>query len=295
MNGTQQLKRDQQLIEAALKEYFTQPVPYASLYEAMRYSLLAGGKRIRPVLVLESCAACGGRAEEAMAYACALEMVHTYSLIHDDLPCMDNDDLRRGKPTCHKVYGEDMATLAGDGLLTAAFGVITGDGVPATQSPSQRLAAARALAQAAGEDGMVAGQVLDLQWEQNPNLTQQELEQVHSRKTGALLRCACKLGHIAAGGDEAQGEALDRYATALGLAFQIRDDILDVTSTAQELGKPIGSDAENGKTTFVTLLGLEESQALVEKLTEEAKSAVAGLPDPAFLRWLADLLAGREN
>jgi geranylgeranyl diphosphate synthase type II len=137
--------------------------------------------------------------------------------------------------------------------------------------------------------------VLDLQWEQNPNLTQQELEQVHSRKTGALLRCACKLGHIAAGGDEAQGEALDRYATALGLAFQIRDDILDVTSTAQELGKPIGSDAENGKTTFVTLLGLEESQALVEKLTEEAKSAVAGLQNPAFLRWLADLLAGREN
>ncbi len=291
----EQLKRDQQQIEEALKGYFTQEVPYAVLYDAMRYSLLAGGKRIRPVLVLESCRACGGHLESAMPFACGLEMVHTYSLIHDDLPCMDNDDYRRGKPTNHKVYGEAVATLAGDGLLTAAFGVLSGSEAFAKQ-PADRIArAVRCLARSAGEDGMVAGQILDLEWEAGRDLTREELEQVHNRKTGALLRCACELGCIAAGGSQAQSKALEQYATAIGMAFQIRDDILDVTGTAEELGKPIGSDAENGKTTFVTLLGLDGSQSLVQELTEQAKRAVTSFAQPEFLLWLADYLAGRSN
>ncbi len=289
------MKQDQRRIEDALKGYFTEGVPYAVLYDAMRYSLLAGGKRIRPVLVLESCRACGGDPDTAMPFACALEMVHTYSLIHDDLPCMDNDDYRRGKLTNHKVYGEDVATLAGDGLLTAAFGVLTGEEAFAKQSAGHIARAVRCLARSAGEDGMVAGQILDLKWEARTDLTREELEQVHNRKTGALLRCACELGCIAAGGSQAQSKALEEYATAIGMAFQIRDDILDVTSTAEELGKPIGSDAENGKTTFVTLLGLEESQGLVRELTERAKGAVAGFAQPEFLLWLADYLAGRIN
>lgn len=291
----ERMKEDQQRIEAALGGYFTDEVPYALLYEAMRYSLLAGGKRIRPVLVLECCRACGGDPESAMPFACGLEMVHTYSLIHDDLPCMDNDDYRRGKLTCHRVFGEDIATLAGDGLLTAAFGTLTGDEALARQPADRIVRAVQCLARSAGEDGMVAGQILDLKGEAGAGLTREELERVHDRKTGALLRCACELGCIAAGGSREQSRALEQYATAIGLAFQIRDDILDVTGTAEELGKPIGSDAENGKTTFVTLLGLEESQALVGELTERAKDAVAGFEQPEFLLWLADYLAGRTN
>ena len=295
MTPQEQMKQDQEKIETALNLQFTNDVPQKTLYEAMRYSLLAGGKRIRPVLVMESCRICGGDPENALPFACALEMVHTYSLIHDDLPCMDNDDYRRGKLTSHKVYGEAMATLAGDGLLTAAFGVLSGSWAREHQSPEQIAAAVSCLASAAGEDGMVAGQVLDLQWEARKDLTRQELEQVHDRKTGALLRCACELGRISAGGSQEQSEALKKYASDLGLAFQIRDDILDVTSTAQELGKPVGSDAENGKTTFVTLLGLEESQKLVESLSARAKEALAGFEKRDFLCWLADSLASRRK
>ncbi len=295
MTHPERLQEDQAMIEAALSDLFTDTVPYQTLYDAMRYSLLAGGKRVRPVLVLESCRICGGEPQNALPFACGLEMVHTYSLIHDDLPCMDNDDYRRGKLTSHRVFGEGMATLAGDGLLTAAFGVLTGPWAGAVQSPEHIAAAASCLARAAGEDGMVAGQVLDLQWEIRPDLTRAELEQVHDKKTGALLRCACELGCIAAGGSEAQRVALNRYASALGMAFQIQDDILDVTSTAQELGKPVGSDAENGKCTFVSLLGLEESQNLVRQLSDQAKAAVAGFAQPDFLQWLADSLASRRS
>lgn len=295
MSLSEQLKQDQAQIEAALAEQFTGTPAYQTLYQAMRYSLLAGGKRIRPVLVLESCRLCGGEPERALPFACALEMVHTYSLIHDDLPCMDNDDYRRGRLTSHKVYGEAMATLAGDGLLTAAFGTLSGTWARGLLSPEQIAAATACLATAAGEDGMVAGQVLDLRWEARTDLTQGELEQVHDKKTGALLRCACELGRIAAGGTEKQSEALRRYATALGMAFQIRDDILDVTSTAQELGKPIGSDAENGKTTFVTLLGLERSQQMVEELSCQAREALGDFEKPEFLQWLAESLATRKK
>jgi geranylgeranyl diphosphate synthase type II len=291
----EQFDRDRHSVEEALNRYFTQDVPYKTLYEAMRYSLLEGGKRIRPVLVLESCKACGGDPAKAMPFACGLEMVHTYSLIHDDLPCMDNDDYRRGRLTNHKVYGEDMATLAGDGLLTAAFGVITGTEAQKNLTAEQMAQGTYYLARAAGEDGMVAGQVLDMKWEARPDLTRQELEQVHSRKTGALLRCACQLGCIAAGGGADEAKALEEYASALGMAFQIRDDILDVTGDEATLGKPVGSDAENGKTTFVTLLGLEQSQALVEELTEQGKNAARKLAQPEFLLWLADYLAGRGN
>lgn len=295
MTPQEQLKRDQALIEEALSRQFTGTVPYQVLYDAMRYSLLGGGKRIRPVLVLESCRICGGGEEAALPFACALEMVHTYSLIHDDLPCMDNDDYRRGRLTSHKVFGEAAAVLAGDGLLTAAFGVLSGEWARQVQSPAQIAEAVSCLARAAGEDGMAAGQMLDLLWEARTDLTQAELEEIHSRKTGALLCCACELGRIAAGGSAAEAEALRQYASELGLAFQIRDDILDVISTEEELGKPVGSDAENGKTTFASLLGVEQSQALVQLHSDRAKQALSGFDQPAFLCWLADSLAGRRS
>ncbi len=295
MNHQAQLKQDQICIEQALEEFFLADVPYAQLYEAMRYSLLAGGKRIRPVLVLECCRLCGGDPQMALPFACALEMVHTYSLIHDDLPCMDNDDFRRGKPTNHKVYGEATALLAGDALLTAAFSVLSGPWAQQLQAPKRIAEAVYCLSSAAGEDGMVAGQVLDLKWEKDPNLTKEALELIHNKKTGALLRCACRLGSIAAGATEQQKAALEAYATALGLAFQIRDDILDVAGTQEELGKPIGSDLENEKTTFVSILGLEESQCMVEALTAQAAQAIADFPDPSFLQWLANSLAKRRN
>lgn len=293
MTYAEQLAGDQQAIENALQRFFLGDVPYATLYNAMRYSLLAGGKRIRPVLVLEACRACGGDWEKAMNFACALEMIHTYSLIHDDLPCMDNDDYRRGRLTNHKVYGEDIATLAGDGLLTAAFGVAAGMDTRRALSDRQVVDAIEVLALCAGENGMVAGQVLDLQWEAEPKLAMEQLELIHHHKTGALLRCAVELGCIAAAGTEAQSAALREFAAHIGLAFQIRDDILDVVGTQQEMGKPVGSDADNRKTTYVTLLGLEESQALVLRHTEGAKAALKDLPDSGFLCWLADELAGR--
>lgn len=275
-NFNKKLVHFQTKIDHFLSNQFVQNTSYGILLESMRYSLLAGGKRIRPVLCMAFCEACGGDPDDAIPAGGAVEMVHTYSLIHDDLPCMDNDDYRRGCPTNHKVFGEAIATLAGDALLTAAFHCLA-----EIQAPADRLIRCiRILADAAGENGMVAGQILDLEGEKRV-LSEKELRDVHRHKTGDMIRAACQIGAILAGGTKEQIEAAGKYAYALGMAFQIRDDMLDCTGTQDELGKPIGSDAENGKSTFVTLYGLEQCQALVE---EETKRAVMALNSGQFVQ-----------
>ncbi|MDY5612871.1 polyprenyl synthetase family protein [Dysosmobacter sp.] len=276
-------------VEAYLNGLFTDKTHWADLYEAMRYSLLAGGKRIRPVLTLEFARLAGLDWHTAVSVACALELVHTYSLIHDDLPCMDDDDLRRGKPTNHKVYGETLAVLAGDALQPEAFRLIlTTPGLAA----EQRADCALILAEAAGADGMVAGQVIDTL---HAPKTEAELGEVHHLKTGAMIAGACKLGVAAAGGDPALLAAAEEYGYQLGLAFQIRDDMLDVIGNAVEFGKPIGSDKEEGKVTYVDLLGLEACDRKVLDCTEKAKAAVRTLDTEGFLAELADSLAERNK
>ena len=255
-------------INEALEQYLPQSDDIVS--EAMKYSVRNGGKRIRPVLTLEFCKACGAEPEKALPFACAVEMIHTYSLIHDDLPCMDDDDYRRGKPSCHIAYGEANALLAGDALLTLAFETVVKADVPAENV----VRAVKELSYSAGILGMVGGQVLDLQNE-NKALTLGELEQIHNLKTGELIRVACVLGCIAAGADEEKIKAAEAYAKGIGLTFQIVDDILDVTSDAETLGKPIGSDAENQKTTYVSLLGIEKSKEVAAELTKKAKEVLA--------------------
>ena len=280
-------------IEAALEECFhgAAGMPFEGLAEAMRYSLLAGGKRIRPMLVLEFCRICGGDTDAAMSVACAIEMLHTYSLIHDDLPCMDNDTLRRGRPTNHVVYGECVATLAGDALQAEAFGTILRSELPA----ERRALCAEYLADAVGLDGMCGGQYLDMLGE-NRLLTEEELTDINSRKTGALLIAACRMGVAAAGGSEEQTEAAARYGAAIGAAFQLRDDMLDVIGSEQELGKTIGSDAQEKKNTYMSLFGPERCAQMIEKLTASAKEALSGaFDDTDFLCALADSMAVRMS
>ena len=280
-------------VDAALEESFkgALSMPLAGLAEAMRYSLLAGGKRIRPILVLEFCRICGGSIEKALPVACAIEMLHTYSLIHDDLPCMDNDILRRGRPTNHVVYGECTATLAGDALQAEAFGTI----LRADLASDRKARCAEFLADAVGLDGMCGGQFLDMLGE-GKELSEQELMDINSRKTGALLTAACRMGVAAAGGTEQQLDAASFYGAAIGAAFQIRDDMLDVLSTEQELGKPIGSDEQEKKNTYMALFGEKKCAAMIETLTAQAKSILAeAFDDTAFLDDLADSLAVRTN
>lgn len=279
------------LVESALERSFAGAagMPLEGLAEAMRYSLLAGGKRIRPILVLEFCRISGGDINAALPVACAIEMLHTYSLIHDDLPCMDNDDLRRGKSTNHVVYGECTATLAGDALQAEAFGTILRSDLPAVR----RAACAEILANAVGLDGMCGGQYLDMLGEGKP-LTTEDLDEINSRKTGALLIAACQMGVAAAGGNEKMLEAAALFGASIGMAFQIRDDMLDVLSTAEELGKPIGSDAEEHKNTYMALLGEEKCMELIVRLTEQAKAALGeAFTDTAFLCELADSMVSR--
>jgi len=285
-------------VEERLGEFFTGE----GLEEAMRYSLMAGGKRIRPVLTMAFCQAAGGSAEEALDFGCGVEMLHTYSLIHDDLPCMDNDDLRRGKPTCHKIYGECNATLAGDALQCAAFQtVLFAKGPWKGEGKLAPHVAAGILAVAAGVNGMCGGQYYDTIGDGESH-TIEELAAIHDKKTGALLRAACMMGVVAASGhrkvDDSCLDAARDYATHLGMAFQIRDDILDATSSTQELGKPVGSDAANEKTTYVTLLGVEACEQLVLEHTKLAKDALAKgqwRGDTGLLSWIADKLATRKN
>lgn len=280
------------LIDEKLSAYFSpKGMSFDGLLEAMDYSLTAGGKRIRPMLVLEFCRVSGGDIEKALPVACAIEMIHTYSLIHDDLPCMDNDDLRRGRPTNHKVYGECTATLAGDALQAEAFGAILRSSLPA----KRRCDCAEILAGAAGVDGICGGQYLDMLGE-GKKLSDSELNDINTRKTGAMLVAACQMGVAAAGGGAARLEAAGRYGAALGAAFQIRDDILDVTSTMEELGKTVGSDAQEHKNTYMALYGQEKCEHMIDRLTEFAKSILAEqFDDTAFLDALADRLARRKN
>ena len=259
--------------------------PQKPLFEAMDYSLLAGGKRLRPVFAFDFCRMCGADWKKAAPFAAAVEMIHTYSLIHDDLPSMDNDDFRRGRPTNHKVYGEAMAILAGDALLTDAFLV-------ASRADVSHMGRAIALlAQCAGSLGMVGGQVLDIMSEER-ELTAQEVVDIQSRKTGALIHAACGLGVLAGGGTEQQFEASCRFAEALGLAFQIRDDMLDVIGTQEEMGKGVGTDET--KNTFVKLYGLEKCEELVQKYTREAIDALDVFEDNQYMTDLAKSLTDRR-
>ena len=262
-----------------------------AICDAARYSLLGGGKRIRAVLTLAACELCTGSAEPALDYACALEMLHCYSLIHDDLPCMDNDDFRRGRPSCHKQYGEATALLAADALVTAAFEVVAN----APLCAESRAEAAAVLAKAGGARGMLYGQELDKHFE-TVKASESELLQLHAHKTGALIVAAVELGCAAAGETGAKREALRRYAAEIGLVFQIVDDMLDVTSTTQELGKPVGSDAENDKTTFITLYGLQGAGEKARIHNDTALAALEPLGENAeFLRILAQELLTRKK
>lgn len=291
MEAKDYVKARRDFFNSQLKNYLPAPGQCPQvLLEAMAYSLFAGGKRLRPILVLAAAEACGADPAPVLPAAAALEMVHTYSLIHDDLPAMDDDDLRRGKPTCHKVWGEGLAILAGDALLTHAFFLLAQ--IPGIKAET-RLALVAELAAAAGPLGMVAGQALDIQ---NLEMDSPLLRRIHGAKTGALFRAALRLGGIFAGAPAETLAALSAYADHLGLAYQVLDDILDVTASSAVLGKPVGSDQRQNKESFVTVLGLEESRKLAAAETEAALAALS--PLSASFQLLAELavfFGRREN
>lgn len=261
--------------------------PQKKLFEAMKYSLLAGGKRLRPIFAFEFCRLCCGQWQKAAPFAAAVEMIHTYSLIHDDLPCMDDDDFRRGRPTNHKVYGEALAVLAGDALLTDAFTVASTAKLEGTAMAD----AIGILSECAGSLGMVGGQVLDIM-SQERTLSEQEVLDIQTRKTGALIRAACAAGALCGGASEEQFNAACQFAAGLGLAFQIRDDMLDVIGSAEEMGKGVGTDAD--KNTFVRLYGLEKCEELVKTYTDYAISALDIFDDTKCLIDLAESLTTRR-
>lgn len=293
---TAQMARDQAMTEEYLSRAFASEVRHADLQEAMEYSLLAGGKRIRPVLTLETCRLCGGDVEAALPFACAVEMVHTYSLIHDDLPAMDNDEYRRGRKTTHVVYGEDLAILAGDALLNYAYETVAGS---ILEHPGNEayVKAFSVFAKKAGIFGMVGGQCVDVMNENRKEpLTMEEILFIHENKTAALIQCALMCGALLAGADEKQAAMMEQAGSAIGLAFQIQDDILDVTSTFEELGKPIGSDEKNQKATYLSLTGMERSREEVKRLSDRAVSILQGLDERnEFLEELVLSLISRKN
>lgn len=283
-------------IEVALKEYLPKTGGLQEkLVEAMTYSLLDGGKRIRPILVLEFNRLCGGTKQAAMPFACAVEMVHTYSLIHDDLPCMDDDDMRRGKLSNHKKYGEDMALLAGDALQALAFEIMLTKESIAAAGAERAAVAAGILGQAIGADGMVGGQVIDLLSE-GKQIPLETLRNMHACKTGALILACAQMGCVLGGGKEKELEAAKQYAASIGLAFQIVDDILDIEGDTATLGKKVGSDVANHKSTYVSILGIEEAKALVQQLTKQAIDALEVFEgDINYLKDLAQYLAARNK
>ena len=287
----QQLQEYKQFIEDYLREFYDRfsHEPQQKLFEAMRYSLFAGGKRLRPMMTLEFCRMCCGNYEKAAPFAGAIEMIQTYSLIHDDLPCMDNDDFRRGIPTNHKVYGEGTAVLAGDALLTDAFMLAASAQL---DRPEDMALAIGVLAHNAGSLGMAGGQMLDIDSEQR-QLTQQEVYDIQSRKTVALINASCVLGVIAGGGDTKQMQAASQFAAGLGMAFQIRDDMLDVIGSQEELGKGVGTDTQ--KNTFVRLFGLEKCEQMVQDYTQLAIDALDAFHDHEFLKELALQLTSRTK
>ncbi len=286
-------KRRRELVENTLEAELDAPhILDETLGKSMLYSLMAGGKRLRPMLLMASADAVGGNGDDYIKAACALEMIHTYSLIHDDLPAMDNDDYRRGKLTNHKVFGAGMATLAGDALLTMAFEVLLRqEGV----SDSTKVSIVRELSVAAGPNGMVGGQAIDLESE-GKRIDRETLYKMHMGKTGALFRASVRMGAILAGADEGSLAALTRYAEQFGLAFQITDDILDVTGDEAKIGKPVGSDERNQKSTYVTLTSLDEAKKLASDAVTEAKTALLPMDErAAFLSELADYLISRDH
>ena len=278
-------------IEKYLSDFYEQfhDLPQKALFDSIEYSLLAGGKRLRPTFAFDFCRMAGGDWKAAAPFAAAIEMIHTYSLIHDDLPAMDDDNYRRGRPTNHRVFGEGMAILAGDALLTDAFSVASFAKLP---KPEDMGYAISVLSQCAGSLGMVGGQVLDIMSDER-TLTEQEVLDIQSRKTGALINAACVLGVIAAGGSEEMIRAAGKFAGLLGLAFQIRDDMLDVIGTAEEMGKGVGTDSD--KNTFVRLYGLEKCEKLVEKYTRSAQKQLAVFADNDFMTELSEQLTTRRN
>ncbi|MCI6228545.1 MAG: polyprenyl synthetase family protein [Clostridiales bacterium] len=291
MNLEQQSREYREYLETYLQEHYQKlsGEPQKLLFEAMQYSLMAGGKRLRPIMTFEFCRMCGRDWKEAAPFAAAIEMIHTYSLIHDDLPCMDNDDYRRGRLTNHKVYGEGMAVLAGDALLTDAFGIAASAELP---NPGDMATAIGVLSECAGSMGMVGGQVLDIMSAER-ELTEQEVLDIQNRKTGCLISAACALGVVAGGGSEEKYNAACQFAAGLGLAFQIRDDMLDVIGTQTELGKATGVDSD--KNTFVKLFGLNKCEELVVSYTNYAIDALNTFEDTSFLNALAKSLTERRT
>ena len=288
----QRLEEYARLIEPALDRFLPEiNAPQKRVADAARYSLLGGGKRLRPALFLEFYRLCGGNVNEALPFACALEMIHTYSLVHDDLPCMDDDDLRRGRATCHKAFDEWTAVLAGDALLNRAYEVMA-DAAAGFHRPQDAVRAMRHIARSAGIYGMVGGQTMDLQMEAG-RLGPENLEQMVALKTGALLSAACVGGCLLAGAPQRQCQAAERYAHSFGLAFQIRDDVLDAEGDEQELGKTVGSDEKDGKTTYLTVFGPDECRRRIDALTQDALDAALCFSDSSFICDLARWLAGR--
>ncbi len=290
----EQLSYYAEITEKALDKYLPQAdCLQGSVIRAARYSLSAGGKRIRPALVMEFCRVCGGDAEDAIPIACAIEMMHTFSLIHDDLPCMDNDDMRRGKPSCHKAFGECTALLAGDALAMLPFQIIAEAALKKRISAEAALKIISLLGERAGIFGMIGGQVIDTENE-GKQLETPILLEMYRMKTGALLDFCCRAGCIAAGAGADKLLAASVYAQKLGLAFQIKDDILDVTADEKQLGKPVGSDAQSGKHTYVSAVGLENARAEAKKLTDEAIKALDAFDDTQFLVELTEFLLERN-
>lgn len=280
------------VIDKSLDNYIaTKDNPQSLIYDAMRYSVFAGGKRLRPILMWETARIFGKDWNDVKPFACALEMIHTYSLIHDDLPAMDNDDLRRGLPTSHIKFGEDIAILAGDALLNKSFEIIAESDI----EPKVAMKALKVLSTASGTEGMIGGQVVDLKSE-GVEITLEQMQYIHSLKTGALIRAACTVGAILSDASPAEIQAIDEYALNLGIAFQIRDDILDVTGDTDDLGKPVGSDADLMKNTYITMCGLDKSELLVKEFSQKAKDALSVFSDKnEFLLRLTDYLINRNN
>ncbi|AFK86929.1 MULTISPECIES: polyprenyl synthetase family protein [Thermoanaerobacterium] len=288
------LREKIEYINKGLNEFLSLTDRPEVLFEAMRYSVFAGGKRLRPVLCISTCELVGGNKEDALAVACAIEFIHTYSLIHDDLPAMDNDDLRRGKPTNHKVYGEAIAILAGDALLNYGFEVLIQQALNSSKSQNI-LKAADEIARAAGCRGMIAGQVVDLLSE-NREIGVDDLKFMHDHKTGALIRASILAGAIMGGADDDTLKKLSSYAEYLGFAFQVKDDILDILGDEMKIGKDIGSDMVNGKSTFVSVLGLQRSVDLINELTEKAINILDGFGEKGeFLKNLTQYMAERDS
>ncbi|MCC0644634.1 MULTISPECIES: polyprenyl synthetase family protein [unclassified Clostridioides] len=294
MEFKQHLKEKASFIEDVLKEYMPKEEGYQkTVIEAMNYSLSAGGKRLRPILTLEACKVVGGNEEEAIPFAIAIEMIHTYSLIHDDLPALDNDDLRRGRPTNHKVYGEAMGILAGDALLNYAFEVMLAGSIN-KENPEKYLKAINEIAKGAGIYGMIGGQVVDVESE-NKQIEKEKLDYIHMNKTAAMMVGCMRAGATIGGANSEQMEEITKYAKNIGLSFQIVDDILDIVGDEAKLGKKVGSDIENHKSTYPSLLGLDKSKEIAHNLIDEAKKSIEKLSDNVdFLKGLAEYIVDRE-